>query len=162
MKYLVLILLFTLCLKESSGQIIQRQTTASAGSTAQVSYGNANLLIQSSIGQASAIGTAQTDRAHLRQGFIQPLGTKSVRRSAENNLEVDVYPNPFREWFKVQFPQELNTDITISDLMGRPVFQTHSEGLKIVRIEIGQVSAGAYLVFIRSGGKIYKGQIIKY
>jgi hypothetical protein len=155
-KYLIFIWFFALCFLESSAQVIQRQTTSAAGSTAQISYGNANLLIQSSIGQASVIGIAQTDRAQLRQGFIQPLGARSVRRSSENNLEVDIYPNPFREWFNVQFQQELNAEITITDLMGRSIFHTRIEGLQSAQIGLDQGAAGTYLVFIQSGNKVFK------
>jgi len=162
LKYLFFISLFAFSFLESTGQVIQRQTTASAGTSAQITYGSARLTIQSSVGQSSVIGAAKTDGSHLRQGFIQPLGAKSVRTSAESNLDVQIYPNPFRDWFHVQFERELYAEITVSDLMGRPIFQTRIEGLQTARIEIDGVAAGTYLVFIRSGSKIYKGQIIKY
>jgi len=162
LKYIILILGFYCFSLSSSGQIIQRQTTGVAGTNSQFDYGSLKLTIQSSIGQASVIGAKRSGSAHLRQGFIQPLGVKTIRRSVENNLDALVYPNPFRDEFTIAFDRALSAEVRITDSMGRPVFKTRLENIQYTGIEPGNLSAGTYIIFIRSGNKLFKGQIIKY
>jgi len=162
LKSCFFIIAFTAIGLSLSAQIIQRQTTASAGSSAQILYGNQKIFIQSSIGQASVIGSSAVSGAQLRQGFIQPLGTKYVRSSSQSQLDVNVFPNPFRNSFSIEFFEVLRANVSVLDVMGREVFQTRFENLKTARIELNDISPGTYILLIQSKNKMFKGQIIKY
>jgi len=161
LKYFLLVLTCVLLSLNGNSQIIQRQTTSSTGSSEQLTYGDLNLTVHYSVGQASVIGNNHKNRVQLRQGFIQPLSAKVGRISNHNSLDARVFPNPFLNSFTIELPESLSADIKVVDLMGRVLFQTHVDRSVLTEITLDQVSSGTYIVLVNSSGKTYKGQIIK-
>jgi len=162
LKSLILISVFLFFSIALEAQVAQRQTTASAGAINQFNYGSQKLIVHSSIGQQSVIGASDRSGIQLRQGFIQTLGAKSVRTSSQNNLDAHVFPNPFRNYFFIEFTEPLNANVSILDILGRVLLTRELKNLQTSRIELNNLSQGTYILIVKSGNRLFKSQIIKY
>lgn len=124
-------------------------------------YGEMRLSILSSVGQASAIGSGLENKFHLRQGFIQPFSPQSIHTSTNTDLDANVYPNPFREDFQIDFTESLSATLTLFDLTGKLLFQREIHDAKNVSISANHLARGTYILHIQSGSKRFKGRVIK-
>tara|TARA_B100001142_G_C14293403_1_gene639874 strand:- start:1231 stop:1710 length:480 start_codon:yes stop_codon:yes gene_type:complete len=156
---LVLIILFLVNI--SYAQEIIRENIGSGGASKTIN----NIHFNQSIGQQSAVnGTVSNNDITLRQGFQQP-----VFRVEKNNLtditELDlvIYPNPFRYDIGVKFDQEPTEKIyvLVFDSRGRLIKKLDFDPLIEITIPCKELSTGSYLLNIKTANKQYSANIIK-
>ena len=156
---LVLIILFLVNI--SYAQEIIRENIGSGGASKTIN----NIHFNQSIGQQSAVnGTVSNNDITLRQGFQQP-----VFRVEKNNLtditELDlvIYPNPFRYDIGVKFDQEPTEKIyvLVFDSRGRLIKKLDFDPLIEITIPCKELSTGSYLLNIKTANKQCSANIIK-
>ncbi len=101
-------------------------------------------------------------------GLLNPLKLSDYQSECFNltdikkdkNEVIDIYPNPFSDYFKINIGKFQSAKITVYDISGKEIINTvipddctiHTKGLK----------QGLYLYKIISGKNIYFGKFIKY
>jgi len=145
----------------SYAQELLRENIGSSGDSEKIGTTHIN----QSVGQQSAVnGTVSNNNITLRQGFQQP-----IFRVEKNNLidvaELDlvVYPNPFRYDVGVKFDQQPidKVYILIHDVRGRVVKSlTFNPQIDII-IPCRDLTRGSYILNISSSNKQYSANIIK-
>jgi len=83
--------------------------------------------------------------------------TTSTPEVAQNNINVNLFPNPAKGFFHVEISQEIkNGEITLYDLKGEKVFSSSiNNGSN--KIQPREISSGVYLYKIVSEGSMIKG-----
>ena len=153
--------MFLFLIQISYAQEIIRENIGSAGKSNKID----NVLLRQSVGQMSiASGTVENGDVSLRQGFQQPVFR--VERNALNNteeLDVVVYPNPFRYDISVKFENEPTDKINIFiyDAKGRLIKQLEYDPLREITIPCMQLARGTYLLNIQTSNKYFSANIIK-
>lgn len=80
----------------------------------------------------------------------------------KNNSLIKVFPNPFTEKIQVELNENLITsDILISDIDGKVVYEKSSLPTKNFTIDATLWSAGTYLIRIISGDKVNNYKVVK-
>ena len=93
----------------------------------------------------------------------------SVANEADNDLFLEVYPNPFQEYLIVRFDatDELPITVRLIDMAGRQIpltFEVVSDGLiRIRRLEesLANLPSGVYVLELSQGDKVASKQIVK-
>ena len=101
-------------------------------------------------------------------GLLNPLKLSDYQSECFNltdiekdkNEVINIYPNPFSEYFKINIRKFQSAKITIYDILGKEVINTvipddctiHTKGLK----------QGIYLYKVISGNNVFFGKLIKY
>lgn len=77
-----------------------------------------------------------------------------------NERVLGVYPNPGKEWFTLSgLSPDMPLQVRVFDLMGRVVYEQNSvEGSNTLRLDIGNLEKGAYLIQV-SGDEGYLQQL---
>ena len=143
-----------------------RATTSINGSSEIIDLNNSEIKIQQIIGQASIIGTFEGEKHILKQGFIQSnylnISTLNVL-DYKSNINVEIYPNPFKKEIVISFSEAIDDIIQISiyDLLGRVVFtETNFLNLKFT-LDLNRLPSSTYLLLIKSKNKNFIKKIIK-
>jgi hypothetical protein len=63
----------------------------------------------------------------------------------DNTLSVTVHPNPANEVITIAVADPVQYTVTLRDISGKQLFHE----LNAVRIDVGQLSAGTYLIEVR-------------
>lgn len=77
------------------------------------------------------------------------FGGVSVREWSVNSLEVQVYPNPARDYVHITVASEDRVDVSLYDLQGRRLKSFNLQGEKKYQIDLSGFSAGMYLLHFR-------------
>ena len=160
MKKILLLIFSTTSLTVIAQEVI-RENIGSNGTSRTIN----NIYFNQSIGQKSAIyGTVTNNNIVLRQGFQQP-----VFRVEQNNLknitELDlvVYPNPFRYDISVKFDQQPieKVQVSILDKSGRIIKNLSFNPQIEITIPCRELARGSYVLNIITSNKKYSTNIIK-
>lgn len=141
----------------------QRSTLGMAGSSKEVTLGDATYYISSSIGQRSVIGTAIKEQYTVRQGFQQPPIRVMAIPEIETSLKTTIYPNPVNNFVTVSFGDAINSDILsiLYDIQGREVLTTITAPTQSFQLDMSQFASGTYILKIRVESDIFSTRLIK-
>jgi Secretion system C-terminal sorting domain len=158
---LVFALAIAACDTSAQSPALLRSTTGTGGASRTITVQENIYLIQQSIGQASIIGSVQRSGTVLHQGFIQPHYVP--KNDGISILQATIFPNPFSSQLVIQLGEGTPGQvwITLSDLLGRVVYNKVLEGQQRLYLETGALSPGYYTIRIRSEKKIYASKLIK-
>lgn len=99
--------------------------------------------------QATADWYYSTSTVMVRMNFKNDLGIEEI----ENQLALNMYPNPAKENVTVTFNAENNSGtITIADLSGKVVKTVEASSAQTV-INVADLQAGVYVVRVAAGNK---------
>ena len=161
LRFMRLIFTLIFLINISYAQELLRENIGSGGASEKIGTTHIN----QSVGQQSAVnGTVSNNDITLRQGFQQP-----IFRVEKNNLidvsELDlvVYPNPFRYDIGVKFDQQPldKVNILIHDTRGRIVKNLTFDPQIDITIPCKDLARGSYILSINSSNKQYSANIIK-
>ena len=149
--------------QDNSNYRIISSNLGSAGSTQVLSTSNGEYKISQSIGQASVIGTYQSNGYYLRQGYQQPLTQVSIKKTIDFELIAKVHPNPFRHQVNIAFSTELKNTISIFliDINGKIIRDQTFPPSQDIQLELSDISVGTYILRVMSGGKRIDEKLIK-
>ena len=123
-----------------------------------LSHQNDNYKYTISIGEP-IIGEICNDNVLLNQGFI-PINTSSVPTDIEeNNITLEIYPNPCFNQLNIK-GLDLSKGYTI-ELIGTNGDIVLNNTLKSDQINTSSLSAGAYLLIISNKKERFKKTIVK-
>ncbi len=143
---LLLSVLGILCIGMMQAQVsIEKQVVTNGGTHGS----NGDLSIEWTVGQMSSTELTNGDLT-LTQGFHQ--GASVVTGLENNELDIDllVYPNPSSDYFRLEFPSEINESyqLDLIDQTGMTV-ETRSlnnQSQQRVVFSIAHLAAGQYIV----------------
>jgi len=125
-------------------QTLKREVIGSVGGT---SLGE-GYSIKSTIGQPSNTMRFSGQDASLRQGFQQPVDSKSKVKPCKD-CEVSLSPNPIVDRGIITIPFSSSSyDLILFDLAGRIIFERKSQINSTQEITSQQLSSGQYLAVI--------------
>ena len=163
MKSLSIIAFLLICFFSRSQLFVQNQVMAASGN--QFTVGNTS--IQFTLGETFTSTLSSGSTAVLTQGFHQPMRKQVF--ILENNLstqdldefQMNVYPNPFNDFFTIEVPDVPDLNVQIVDLLGRDIQQFELSEL-VNQIDMSSLSIGNYQLIILSGTDVIQNlEIIK-
>lgn len=158
-------LLYTLLAVSISLSIIAqeviRENIGSSGTSKTIN----NIYFNQSIGQQSALsGTVTNNKISLRQGFQQPV-FRVEQNTLKDITELDliVYPNPFRYDISVKFDRQPieKVQVSILDKSGRIIKNLSFNPQIEITIPFKEFVRGSYVLNIVTSNKQYSTNIIK-
>ena len=159
MKRLLLLVFFIPFI--SLAQELVRENIGSGGASKTID----NTHINQSIGQQSALnGTVSNNNITLRQGFQQPVFRVEKNTLLDvTELDLVVYPNPFRYDIGVKFDQQPieKVNVFIHDTRGRLIKNLSFNPQIEITIPCKELARGSYVLNIRTSNKQYSANIIK-
>jgi len=157
MKDLLFSLLFFFSTQVYSQQITKHLITSLGG---EQSSPEMNVELSWSIGQIA--GTIlQSEQAIITQGFNQnELQTVPIYQWDNQDLNIEIYPNPFSERLIVRQEKITPLYIEIFDLLGNSVSSISCQGLKN-EIALQHLPDQPFLVTIRSDSKFTGMRVVK-
>lgn len=82
--------------------------------------------------------------------------------SATETEYISVYPNPAFDQLGINFYKEYkNIMVTLSDLTGKPVYRSAYNNVSQLKLPIGNLSTGIYVLQVIADGKIFREKISK-
>jgi hypothetical protein len=158
MKSVLLLFIITIC--NLSLAQFNKQTFGIQGGTSIVQESFHRVLY--SVGQKSIISHSSIEDKHVFSGFIQPLLNTQILPNVE--IYPEVYPNPFKSHFIIEFPDNTieNLFIKLFDFRGLLVFEQEFQ-LKEKTLEIitpFNLSTGVYLLNFEFNGILIQKQLI--
>ena len=69
---------------------------------------------------------------------------------ANNQLEVEIYPNPARDDVFINFPNQQDAFLMIYDMTGRQIYSQLLLNQKSNRIQVSSLDKGTYFFYIES------------
>lgn len=159
-----IILLSCLIHGQNNTTLLVRSTTGVSGSSSNISSNNNNYVIQQSFGQTSSIGSFNTSNYEIRQGFIQPnLLSKIIDKNIPVNLNIDVFPNPFKETITLNFTEVQKGEIVVSiyDMLGRLVNENTYNAEKTIILQLSNLAKANFILKVRSDNNQFVKKILK-
>jgi len=146
----------------SQNSYLLRSTLGSAGASVTGVANGQNYTVQQSIGQASVIGTFNTNGYELRQGFIQPPKQMSVSGNS-NPLQAIIFPNPASENMTITLTEPANGPITVNlfDICGKKLFTNNFPATQEIKLDYLPLASGIYILEVSSGNQYYSTKLIK-
>jgi len=156
---LVFILIFLVNI--SYAQELVRENIGSGGASKTID----KVHINQSVGQQSALnGTVSNNNITLRQGFQQPVFRVEKNTLIDvTELDLVVFPNPFRYDIGVKFDQQPNekVHVLIHDTRGRLIKNLSFNPQIEITIPCKELARGSYVLNISTSNKQYSANIIK-
>ncbi|MBN8697673.1 MAG: T9SS type A sorting domain-containing protein [Bacteroidetes bacterium] len=121
------------------------------------------------VGVKATVGGVQTPAGatcsiSLSSSYLSPFETDYKNMEMETTQSAVVYPNPvsLNGEIKIQLNQVQTSTISITDVMGRIVFQRQYSDLDLISININElgVSTGIYNIAISNGESIENNKIV--
>ena len=160
MKKLLMIFLSIVSFTLTAQEVI-RENIGSSSTSKTID----NIHINQSVGQQSALnGTVSNNDITLRQGFQQPVFRVEKNTLADiTELDLVVYPNPFRYDIGVKFDQKPieKVNVLIHDARGRLIKNLSFNPQIEMTIACKELTRGSYVLNIRTSNKQYSANIIK-
>lgn len=145
----------------SYSQEIVRESIGSNGASKSIN----NIHFNQSIGQQSALnGTVSYNNITLRQGFQQPVFRVEQNTLTDiTELDIVVYPNPFKYDVGIKFAQKPidNIYISIFDNRGKIIKNLSFIPQIEITIPCRELARGSYVLNITTSNKQYSTNIIK-
>lgn len=141
-----------------------RSTTGVSGSSSVILFNNNNFVIQQSFGQSSSIGTFNNSNYEVRQGFIQPnLLSKIKDENIPINLNIVVFPNPFKETITLNFTEVQKEVVVISlyDMLGRLLIENQHKEVNTIILQLSHLPNANYILKVRSKDNYFIKKILK-
>ncbi|MCF6167417.1 T9SS type A sorting domain-containing protein [Lutibacter sp.] len=141
-----------------------RSTTGVSGSSVTSSQNDKTFIVQQSVGQSSAIGTFNTTKYSIRQGFIQPdVLSKIINNNISLDLEASFYPNPFVESVTLAFVEKIEgkVEVAVFDMLGRLVFLNSYIAEQNLKVQFHNLSVSDYILKVTANNKQFVKNIIK-
>ncbi len=104
-----------------------------------------------------------TEYACTARRFYNGSGNKTdvVPNSELGELAWNIYPNPTQDWITIEWNREQNIHIRLMDLTGRIILERESISSTSEKIDLGNLSVGAYLLEISLDGRIIQERIMR-
>ena len=157
----IVFILFIFLVNISYAQEVVRENIGSAGASEKIGTTH----ISQSIGQQSALnGTVSNNDITLRQGFQQPVFRVEKNTLIDvTELDLVVFPNPFRYDIGVKFDQQPNerVNVFIHDTRGRLIKNLSFNPQIEITIPCKELARGSYVLNISTSNKQYSANIIK-
>lgn len=150
--------------QKTSSEYLLRSTLSVSGSSENVTSNNKLYIIQTSIGQASIIGTFKNSDYTLRQGFIQPaILDMIVTKSISLDLEATFYPNPFIESITLSFTEKIEgkVEVAVFDMLGRLVFSNNYVADQNLQVQFRNLPVANYILKVVANKKQFIKKILK-
>ncbi|MFP4528310.1 MAG: T9SS type A sorting domain-containing protein [Candidatus Kapaibacterium sp.] len=78
----------------------------------------------------------------------------------ERDKGINIYPNPAGDELNIELPDAIESRVNIYNISGNPVMSFRLPAARAHTLPIGELSAGAYVMQIHSGGEQFSGKII--
>ncbi|AMC11462.1 hypothetical protein Lupro_09375 [Lutibacter profundi] len=154
---------FTIAQSTQSDYLV-RSITGVSGSSVTSTQNNKIFIVQQSVGQASVIGTFNTTKYVVRQGFIQPhILSKIINNNISLDLEASFYPNPFVESVTLAFVEKIEgkVEVAVFDMLGRLVFLNSYTAEQNLKVQFHNLSVADYILKVTANNKQFVKNIIK-
>ena len=157
----LLTIVFSIVSLTLMAQEVIRENIGSGGASKTIE----NTHVNQSIGQQSALsGTVTNNNITLRQGFQQPVFRVEQNTLTDiTELDLVVYPNPFRYDISVKFDQQPieKVQVSILDKSGRIIKNLSFNPQIEITISCRELAIGSYVLNIATSNKQYSTNIIK-
>jgi hypothetical protein len=90
--------------------------------------------------------------------IIQNVGSLGLSKGQLNKIVI--YPNPFRDHIIIALENSESTDVLITDIAGKEVFNRMFND-KLIEIDMNSFSTGSYIITVRNNNKVTTRQIVK-
>jgi RecB family endonuclease NucS len=140
----------------------QRTTLGSAGSSTASRSNSSGIYLIQSVGQASVIGTFQSGKTAVRQGFVQPPDKIRIQKISQE-LQLHVYPNPVGDELTIQFKEEVSErpSVRFYNAQGQVVQSEEADISQEHKTNVALLHPGFYILEIRMSNKISRLKLIK-
>lgn len=78
----------------------------------------------------------------------------------EEDLLVEIYPNPFGSTLHLRSTEYLNANIELLALDGRLITQANMNGQNM-QLDFSSIASGTYIIYVSANGKVYQTKVIK-
>ena len=142
---------------------IVRSNLGSGGSSKNIVTSQGQYHVSQSIGQASVIGTYQSNGYFLRQGYQQPSSKIQPSRNFNTELRAKVYPNPFNQAVIITFGNIITKDISVMlfDVKARLIYNKIFLPEQTIELKINDISNGTYFLKVSSGSLFFNTKLLK-
>ena len=149
--------------QNNSGYRIMSSSLGSSGSSQHVVTTNGTYKISQSIGQTSVIGTHFNNGYYLRQGYQQPLGKLKISKTNTNDLDLLLYPNPFKESVTIKFNSAIQDNVLVRlfSVQSKLIYAKEFLPAQEIKLLINDISTGTYFLKINSGRLYFGTKLIK-
>ena len=139
-----------------------RSTFCTGGSSKTFSLQGQKYYVVQSMGQSSVIGLSQNNKYILRQGFIQPPGSKFKIVPLEI-LKATVYPNPFSNIIIILIAEDISDilHVTLIDMNGKISYQKTVFAAPEIKLNVESLPPSVYFLTVHSTTKCYYSKMIK-
>ena len=115
-----------------------------------------------SVGQASVVGNHFAQGYSINQGFVQSIEGSYLFEAPKDSFNVEVYPNPFVEFFTASFEKEFSSiTIIIQNTLGQTIYQKGYANSNEIVVELPDLSSQTYLVTIIADDQTFKAKLIQ-
>ncbi len=87
-------------------------------------------------------------------------GTNTIGMDELEELSMDIYPNPTTDYIQLNFENDVDRQVVITDYIGRSVFQNIFENASI-QMDVHYLPSGIYQVMVIEDGKRYTSKLVK-
>lgn len=160
MKRLILFIAFLLPVALASGQQ-KLEVIASAGGYSVAT----GISISWTLGETIIPNFTSPDGTiKLAHGFQQKLVITKVEELIEETVSVTVYPNPASDYVRIEFEQEIDSEIRISliDFRGKVIrADLIAAGTLIHELNMQTLSSGIYYIRLQKGKFVNVYRVVK-
>ena len=93
----------------------------------------------------------------LHQGFLR---LTAINEHAVNS-EIIIFPNPTKDWLKIDFKKEINGQLQLSDINGKLIVKRDFRDVQSDQINIQELAQGTYFLSLFIDNQRYTYQIQK-
>jgi len=153
MKTKILILLIFGLSSTINAQITIQNSVLSSGG---FNFENASIISEFTFGETFTSTLDQGQNSYLTQGFHQPTRNKLTTPISVVGLydltecSFNVFPNPFRDEFTIEWENGMNINVEIYDLTGRLIYTERFLGFS-TKIDLSTLAVGEYRLLILDG-----------
>jgi hypothetical protein len=172
--FIVLLLVSHVCAQNltQSSRLVKSVLTSGGSSTVSMAYLDAQGVlkktrIQQSIGQSGVVGLSTTALNSVQQGFLSRVKVFNINNTTATefveNLDLSVYPNPFKDFINIKFSKPTLFPVTIEvfDIRGRLVLEQQFQPSSQVSFSADRLEDASYVVRVSSGSQAFLKKLIK-
>ena len=158
----ILILSLFMQFANSQNYATIRNTLSAGGVSETITKGKHTYFIQQSIGQLSSIGTFNTGKIRVQQGFIQ---RNFLKQNVDDVSEIkaSIFPNPVADKFTITLLEALNepVDLNIYDTAGKKIYNKKFTNANKIFVDLSNFTTGIYFINISTITKKSTYKLIK-
>jgi hypothetical protein len=172
--FIVLLLVSHVCAQNltQSSRLVKSVLTSGGSRTVSLAYLDAQgtlrkTQIQQSIGQSGVVGLSTTALNSVQQGFLSRVKVFNINNTTATefveNLDLSVYPNPFKDFINIKFSKPTLFPVTIEvfDIRGRLVLEQQFQPSSQVSFSADRLEDASYVVRVSSGSQAFLKKLIK-